>query len=66
MRFNGSSGKRPSAEARRYIYSRLASILRTSLNDDTSWINEFDEFDRRRLRRAAKLVAEELRRKANK
>lgn len=67
MKFDGSSGRRPSAEARRYVYRVLATCLDTDLGDDEGWmLGGIDcEFDRRRVKRAAELVIEELLRKGN-
>ena len=66
MRFDGSSGRRPDAEARKYVYAVLASSLVSDLIDPDGWVfgGIEDEEDKRRLRRVAKAVVEELRRKA--
>lgn len=67
MKFDGSSGKRPSAEARRYVYAVAASSLETDLTDPEGWLlgGLDDEVDRRRVKRETRKVAAELRRKAN-
>ena len=67
MKFNGASGRKPSAEARRYIYRMLAMSLEEKLSDGTG--NPYDddgldELDRRRIQRVGDLVVRELRRKA--
>lgn len=64
-RFDGSSGRKPSAEARRYVYGVLATVIEL----DSRWFVEpsdesLDEFDRRRVRVAMKLVRAEMQRKA--
>lgn len=65
MKFDGASGMRPSAEARRYVYVVLSSALETDLGDPQGWIfgGIDNEFDRRRAFAAARLVIRELRRK---
>ena len=68
MIFDGGSGRRPSAEARRYVYGVLAQILDNELGPDEKegWIfgGVEDELDRRRLTKAVKAVQKEMRRKA--
>lgn len=65
LRFDGSSGRKPSAEARRYVYGILAAILEHELTDADGWVFGGIELDadRRRLVRAVRLVRDELRRK---
>ncbi len=65
MMFDGSSGMKPSAEARRYIYRVLAAAVETDIRDRDGWIlgGVDNEFDERRLRKEAKKVAAELLRK---
>jgi hypothetical protein len=64
--FDGSSGRRPSAEARRYVYAIVATSLENDMEDSGGWLfgGLESEFDRRRVRKAARLVVTELRRKA--
>jgi hypothetical protein len=66
MKFNGSSGRRPSAEARRYIYAVMASALTEDMRDDGGWVygGIESEFDRRRLASEARKVVAEFLRKA--
>lgn len=66
-KFDGSSGMKPSAEARRYIYRVMATALDTDMTDDEGWVfGGIDcEFDRRRLREAAKRVRADLLRKGS-
>lgn len=69
LRFNGESGKKPSAQARRYIYERLAVMLMDDMRDrprsDSFVLREINnEFDERRVRNEAKKVVAELERKA--
>lgn len=65
LKFDGSSGRKPSAEARRYIYRVLATALETDMRDHEGWMRDgiTNDFDLRRLRKAAKLVVAELIRK---
>lgn len=67
MKFDGSSGRRPSAEARRYIYAILVAMISNDMEDPDGWIRGgIDcEFDTRRLKNEAKKVAREMRRKAD-
>lgn len=66
MKFDGSSGRRPSAEARRYVYVSIAATLEA----DPNWVlnhlqdEELDEFDIRRIEKEVRKVARELRAKA--
>lgn len=70
MKFDGSSGRKPSTEARRYVYAVTAIMLEAELEmplREAQWLfgdTELDEFDRRRLRKEAAKVVAELRRKA--
>ena len=66
LKFNGSSGRRPSAEARSYVYAVLASALETDLGDPEGWMRGGieEEPDERRVFKAARAVIKELRRKA--
>lgn len=65
MRFDGSTGHRPSTEARRYLYRVLAAVIDCEMRDPDGWFRGGikNEFDTRRLRHAAKLVAAEMMRK---
>jgi hypothetical protein len=65
MKFDGSTGRRPGAEARRYVYNILATMIDNDLGDNGGWLfgGMEDEFDRRRVRKAAKLVMAEMSRK---
>lgn len=62
MKFDGSSGRRPSAEARSYVYRVLAASLETDLVDRDGWMfgGIENDADRRRVRRAAEKVIKEL------
>jgi hypothetical protein len=67
MKFSGSSGRRPAAEARRYIYLTLATILEADLDARAGWTSEdvdLNEADIRRVEKEGRKVIEELRRKA--
>lgn len=68
LRFTGDSGRRPQAEARRYVYGVLATMLEHELTAEArdGWIFGGIEFDadRRRLRRAVRDVVKTLRRRA--
>lgn len=66
MKFDGSSGRKPSTEARRYIYAVLAASLESDMRDPDGWVRGGieDEFDLRRLRKEARKVFTELMRKA--
>jgi hypothetical protein len=64
-KFDGSSGKKPSAEARRYVYAILAAMIDNDMSDTGQWFfgGLDNEVDRRRVRRAVKLVEAEMIRK---
>ncbi len=64
-KFTGNTGRRPSAEARRYVYRVLASCLDDDLDNPEGWVlgGIDDEPSQRRARKAAKLVFAELVRK---
>jgi hypothetical protein len=71
MKFDGSSGFRPSAEARRYVYAVLGAMLEHELSEARNFNHDGwmfggieDEADRRRLTKAINLVRDEMRRKA--
>lgn len=68
MKFDGSSGRRPSAEARRYIYRCLASTLQNDAGDLSAGYlfdeEDLEEVDIRRLKKEAQKVIHELRVKA--
>lgn len=66
LKFSGDSGRKPSAEARRYVYAVMASALETDLIDPEGWVRGGlgNEFDDRRAKSAARKVITELRRKA--
>lgn len=65
MRFDGKSGMKPSAQARRYIYTTLANFLEDDVTSDGWMLGPLDdEFDRRRVRNEARKVVAELRRKS--
>lgn len=61
-RFEGANGYKPSTEARRYVYLRLATSLEANGLDCTN--EGLNEFDRRRVLEATRKVIAELRRKA--
>lgn len=69
-KFNGSSGKKPSAEARRYVYACLAATLECDLTSGADYLygtgesDDLNEFDVRRVKAAALKVIKELKRKA--
>lgn len=65
LMFNGTSGRRPTAEARRYVYRVLASALREDLKDSEGWVfgGMVNEPDRRRAAKAARAIIDELIRK---
>ena len=65
--FDGSSGRRPSAEARRYVYRVLASSLDMDLKDPDGWVRGGIEklADVRLAIEAARKIEAELRRKGN-
>ncbi len=68
--FSGSSGLKPQAEARRYVYAVLVSMLAEEIREGNDrgegWMfgGVDDPFDRRRLFKAIKAVASEMRRKS--
>lgn len=64
--FDGKSGRKPSAEARRYIYAVLATAIVHDLLDLEGWIfgGMDEEPDRRRARKAALAIKRELEKKA--
>ena len=71
-RFDGKNGRTPSAQARRYIYERLAVMLKADMYqhpapDGGSFVLKHisNEVDERRVRREAQKVISELHRKAN-
>jgi len=71
LRFDGKNGRKPSAQARRYIYERLAVMLKEDMYqhpapDDGSFVLRHidNQFDERRVRNAAQKVISELHRKA--
>ena len=66
MKFNGSSGRKPQTEARRYVYGVLATAIENDGEDMRGWLfgGLEDEVDRRRVEKAAKAVVKEFRRKA--
>lgn len=63
--FDGKSGRRPSAEARRYVYRVLAAALDEDLNDRQGWVfgGMDHDVDRRRAWKEAKKIIAELLRK---
>jgi hypothetical protein len=69
-KFTGANGRKPSTEARRYVYRVLAQTLEYDLANGSEWLTDagggdtLDEFDRRRVVAAAKKVIVEMRRKA--
>jgi hypothetical protein len=65
QRFTGSSGMRPQAEARRYVYRMLETMLAHENPGDGGWIyGGFEnELDVRRLKKAVAAVRREMRRK---
>ncbi len=71
LRFDGKNGRTPSAQARRYIYERLAVMLKEDMYqhpppDGGSFVLRHidNEFDERRVRKEAQKVISELHRKA--
>jgi hypothetical protein len=62
--FDGSSGRKPQTEARRFVYGCLASILDNGQErGENGWFGlgpDGDEFDRRRLRKALDAVRAEM------
>ena len=65
MKFNGSSGRKPQTEARRYVYAVLATAIEHDGDDIRGWLfGGLEEPDRRRVEKAARAIVKELRRKA--
>jgi hypothetical protein len=66
LEFNGSNGRKPQTEARRYVYRCLARILREDMQN-AGWLHEDLEHepDRRRAMKAANAVVRELEKKAS-
>lgn len=62
MIFDGSSGRKPSIEARQFVYRMAAAYI---LNDEYMYTREMDEFDRRRVDAAVTFIAKQLQKKAN-
>ena len=63
QRFDGRSGKKPQAEARRHVYRSLVCLI-----DDYGGaiVGDIDDpFDRRRLDKAIAAVRKELQKKAD-
>jgi hypothetical protein len=67
MKFNGSSGRKPQTEARRYVYAILVAVLEHEHHDPDGWMfgGVEDSFDQRRLHKAINAVKAEMRRKAD-
>jgi hypothetical protein len=64
--FNGSRGRKPQTEARRYVYGCIASALDNGDEQTCGWFGpteDMDEFDRRRLKKAVAAVYKEMVRK---
>lgn len=68
MIFTGKDGRKPSTEARRYVYRMLLNMLSHDNEDPHGWLwgGIEDDFDRRRLKIAIGKVKAELTRKVNK
>lgn len=67
MRFDGKSGMKPIAEARRHVLRTLANFLEDDLTSDAWVLGPLDdEFDRRRARNEAQKIVKALRRQAEK
>lgn len=66
-KFTGANGRKPSTGARRYVYAILVPMLEHELSDMDGWMfgGIENEFDCRRLTKAIKAVAKEMRRKAD-
>jgi hypothetical protein len=67
--FNGDSGRKPQAEARRFVYGCLYRLLDNEDERTTGWFrmpDDADEFDRRRLYKALDAVRNEMSRKHKK
>jgi hypothetical protein len=66
--FDGSSGRKPQSEARRFVYACLATILDNGEErGEDGWFAmgpDGDEFDRRRLEKALDAVRNEMLRKS--
>lgn len=68
IKFDGSSGRKPQTEARRYIYRVMAAAIQNEVTGDRDgWIfgGMENESDRRRLLKAADKVYAELMRKGD-
>lgn len=72
LKFNGDFGRKPQAEARRYVYGVLVSMLanerRQGRENGEGWMfgGIEREEDRRRLHKALEAVEKEMERKAYK
>ena len=70
MIFNGDSGRKPQAEARRWVYGVLGAIMDNAVErSENGWFSlgpEANEFDRRRLKKALDAVRAEMFKKAGK
>lgn len=72
MKFKGENGRKPSTEARRYVYQVLAQTLEYDLANGAEWLTDagggdtLNEFDKRRVVAAANKVIVEMQRKAAK
>jgi len=66
MLFDGSSGRRPSAEARRYVFRVLVRTIAEDLTNNDGWLlgGVEDATDRRRIKNEAVRLAKSLERKA--
>jgi len=70
LKFDGSSGRKPQTEARRYVYDVIVQMLDAQLTHEPErtegWVfgGITNEFDRRRVTKAIKAVQVEMRRKA--
>lgn len=70
MRFDGSSGRRPSSEARRHVLGVMANAILTDLIDGEFGLARAlcvgleDEADRRRVLKEARKLARALEKKA--
>lgn len=71
LKFDGSRGWKPQAEARRYVYSVLVAMLDHEVSSYPENVEGWmfggidNEFDRRRLEKAIRAVQAEMLRKAN-
>lgn len=65
--FDGSSGRKPQTEARRWVYGVIATLLQNNQErGEHGWFalgDDGDEFDRRRLNKALDAVCKEMERK---